>query len=76
MPARLLKNQETTMFAITDTEAVLLMDNASMHRQATANMNVANGEIRRLRAELAAIKKELAKEKARRHAAEFAARRH
>jgi hypothetical protein len=59
-----------------DAEVLLVMQNSEDRAFAAGQINVANREIRRLRAELAAVTAELKTEKARRHAAEFAARRH
>ena len=71
------------MFNVTDAEAMLLMQNAEDRRFAARQINIGNQNSRRLKAaldatrrELAEVKLELAREKAKRHAAEFAARRH
>lgn len=71
------------MFHITDTEAMLLMQRSEDRAYAARQIDIANTHIRRVNAalaaakrELAEVKAELAREKAKRHAAEFAARRH
>lgn len=61
---------------ITDTEAMLLHMGNRDRAHAVREITLANREIARLRAELAAAQAELRTEKAKRHAAEFAARRH
>jgi hypothetical protein len=71
------------MFNLSDAEALLIMQNREDRAFAARQINVGNANVRRLnsalaeaRTELAAVRAELAREKARRHAAEFAARRH
>jgi hypothetical protein len=71
------------MFNLTDAETLLIMQNAEDRQFAARQINIGNANVRRLSAELAAarrelveVKAELAREKAKRHAAEFAARRH
>lgn len=71
------------MFQITDGEAMLLMQRAEDRAHAAGQIDIANAHIRRVnsalanaRAEIDDLRAELAREKAKRHAAEARLRRH
>lgn len=71
------------MFSITDGEAMLMMQRAEDRAYAAGQINIANAHIRRVntalaqaRRELEEVRAELAREKAKRHAAEARLRRH
>ena len=56
---------------ITDTECMLMMQSNADRRYAAGQINIANGEIRRLRSLLAHAQAELADERAARLLAEY-----
>ncbi|GLQ53613.1 hypothetical protein [Devosia nitrariae] len=63
------------MFHVSDLEAGLMMANNRNMAYATQQINLANAEIRRLRAELAQARADLDTERGRRQAAEYKLRR-